>query len=118
MQLSYIFASLALVATTVSARPFDSQAEARAVVRSLLADYEEYMLATRAQCKVEGAECTGQIKQACGVLCNGSPCAFNKGYPNKEVLNVCLQKCRCTGSGGSSGGSAIKVDTKKKVKTR
>ncbi|KAH6897688.1 hypothetical protein BKA70DRAFT_1569807 [Coprinopsis sp. MPI-PUGE-AT-0042] len=126
MQLSYILASIALFATAASAAPYESDADAHAIVRSLIVDdprviarslmeeYEEFTLSAR-QCKVGGAQCTGNVKTACAALCIGPPCGFNRNTPAKEALNICLQKCTCSGS-ASSGGGGIKVDNKKKVK--
>jgi hypothetical protein len=90
------------------------RAEARAAVRSLLEEYEE--IQARDQCVVTGNECVGNVEKACGVLCNGSPCAFNVKYPNKEVLNICMSKCHCGGS-AKTGGAAATVKGAKTIKT-
>lgn len=114
MQFKYILASVAFFAAGASAASYDSvRAEARAAVRSLLDEYEE--LQARQLCHVSGTECVGNVKNACGILCNNSPCAWNNNYQNKEVLRVCKEKCRCSGT-ASPPTSPIKVTDRKTAK--
>ncbi|KAH6917327.1 hypothetical protein BKA70DRAFT_1251883 [Coprinopsis sp. MPI-PUGE-AT-0042] len=96
MQLFHFFAAVALFTSAASAAPYDSGTDARAVVRSLTADYEGYRLVTRGECSVSGNACRGYVQIACGVICTGSPCAFSDTTPaSRELLTICREKCSC-----------------------
>jgi hypothetical protein len=98
MQLTSILRSIALFAGAASAADYDYdydiRAEARAVVRSFLDEYEE--LRTRGYCSVaSGGQCTGNTQKACAKLCTGSPCAYKETTSNLSFVKMCKSKCPC-----------------------